>query len=653
MTKVRLLILLLFSGLAVVGNAQPSLEAYGSLPLVSRMVISPNGERIAYRNTESDEEDYIVIYSLKDQEYVNLFQVDQIDPQYMKFIGNDHLLLVVTQHVDSRRYTNSFDAGTAYAYDIKNNQLRPLVTLGEGLRRGRVVYPAQSIGNIIGSSNDGSEVFIGAYVGDSNTDNSPRYSVLRVPTNGKRRPRVEVSGNEDVVDYFLDADEEPIARIERDQRRNTHSVRSYDGKTWHKIYEYEAEIATHSFLGLTGDYRSLVFLRDDEDDLQYYTLSLSDGAVALLEDRDIENSISRMLYDDQQVVIGVRYSGLVPSYRMFDPELDQRVQEIVDIFPGHAVYLQNWSPDLQHILVMVEGPEFAGDYILASKGKQAARLTSMRPSIKPEDINAQQVVDIEARDGLVMPTILTLPRRHSDDLTNLPTVLLPHGGPASHDVLGFDYMAQAFASRGYLVVQPQFRGSSGFSRQHLEAGYGEWGRKMQDDLTDAVNYLVEDGMADPNRVCIVGASYGGYAALAGATFTPEVYRCALSIAGISHLPRMLKEDRSRYGKNHEVMRYLERSILDGGYDSDALEAISPYFFAEQVQIPVLLMHGEDDTIVDFEQSTLMQRAMEKAGKDVELVRLKNEDHYLREGSTRLQALEVMVEFVEEHIGAAE
>jgi dipeptidyl aminopeptidase/acylaminoacyl peptidase len=416
------------------------------------------------------------------------------------------------------------------------------------------------------------------------------------------------------------------------------------------LYGYEAEIATHSFRGLTSDYKSLVFLRNDEDELRYYTLSLADGEVGELQDQDVEKDIARVLYDDRNVVIGVQYSGLAPSYHMFDAELDKRVQDLVALFPDHAVYLSSWSPDLQHMLLLVEGPQFAGDYIVASDGQKPYRVGTMRPDIKREDFNLQAVMQIEARDGLVIPTILTLPNDSVDNLTNLPAVMLPHGGPESHDMLGFDYLAQALASRGYLVVQPQFRGSSGFGKQHRIAGHGEWGRKMQDDLTDALAYLVDGGVVDPGRVCIVGASYGGYAALVGAAFTPDLYQCAVSIAGVSHLPKMLQDDKSRYGKDHAVLRYFEISILGGEYDEDALKEISPYFAADQVRIPVLLMHGEDDKVVEFDQSRMMQRALTKAGKSVQLIRLDNEDHYLQEGSTRLQTLQAMIAFVDKHIG---
>src|SRR5690606_351827 len=131
-----------------------------------------------------------------------------------------------------------------------------------------------------------------------------------------------------------------------------------------------------------------------------------------------------------------------------------------------------------------------------------------------------------------IPTLLTIPKEKITVLKNLPAVIYPHGGPESHDVIRFDYLAQALAAQGYLVIQPQYRGSSGFGRQHVLAGHGEWGKKMQDDLPDAIAALSDTGLIDPTRVCIVGASYGGYAALAGGAFTPELYKCVVSINGI-------------------------------------------------------------------------------------------------------------------------
>jgi len=184
----------------------------------------------------------------------------------------------------------------------------------------------------------------------------------------------------------------------------------------------------------------------------------------------------------------------------------------------------------------------------------------------------------------------------------------------------------------------------------LEAGWGEWGKAMQNDLTDAVTEFTKKGFVNPNRVCIVGASYGGYAALAGAAFTPDVYKCAVSINGVSHLPRMLADDKKRYGEKSWVLDYWNKSILNSSFDRNLLKEVSPYYSAEKIKAPVLLIHGEDDKVVEFNQSRLMQKAIKKQKGQVKLVKLKNDDHYLQDGGTRIQALTEMVKFVETHIG---
>jgi dipeptidyl aminopeptidase/acylaminoacyl peptidase len=227
----------------------------------------------------------------------------------------------------------------------------------------------------------------------------------------------------------------------------------------------------------------------------------------------------------------------------------------------------------------------------------------------------------------------------------LPLVVLPHGGPESADVNDFDWWAQALAAQGYAVLQPNFRGSS-VSSQLVSAGYGEWGRKMQSDLSDGVRYLAEQGTIDPKRVCIVGASYGGYAALAGVTLQSGVYRCAVSVAGVADLKRMLKWTDFSMGRGNSVaQRYWDRFMGVSGASDPVLSAISPIEHVSAVNVPVLLIHGKDDTVVPYEQSQVMLDALKRAGKSVELVTLKNEDHWLSRSATRLQMLEATVAFL--------
>jgi dipeptidyl aminopeptidase/acylaminoacyl peptidase len=208
--------------------------------------------------------------------------------------------------------------------------------------------------------------------------------------------------------------------------------------------------------------------------------------------------------------------------------------------------------------------------------------------------------------------------------------------------LDFDWWPQALAAQGYAVLQPNFRGSI-LDSKFLQAGFGEWGRKMQSDLSDGVRYLARQGIIDPKRVCIVGASYGGYAALAGVSVESGVYRCAVSVAGISDL-RLFR----RWTIANEVgqsQRYWDRFMGTADQNDPALIAISPIEHVAAVTVPVLLIHGRDDTVVPFEQSDVMLSAMKRAGKSVTLVTMKHEDHWLSRSETRLQMLQATVDFL--------
>ena len=202
----------------------------------------------------------------------------------------------------------------------------------------------------------------------------------------------------------------------------------------------------------------------------------------------------------------------------------------------------------------------------------------------------------------------------------------------------------------YLIVQPQFRGSDGFGRAHTLAGRGEWGKKMQDDLTDAVNFLSKRKMINPEKVCIAGISYGGYAALAGGAYTPDLYKCIVSINGVSHLKKMIENEKQDHGRRHSVVSYWEEVIAKGDTNKQFLKQISPYYSAASFKAPVLLMHGTRDEVVDIRQSKLMKNALKKASKDVTLIELKNETHNLEKQKTRTKALKEMVSFINKHIG---
>ena len=632
----------------------PSLETYGQLETFSDVSISPSGELIAYRRTLSDESDALVVFSLKEGKKIGGLDVKNIDPKGSYFANDNSLILVVSKHVNLYRYKHDFDMSTAFVFDIDKNKATQLIRPGEKLRgKGEVTVGQQGIGRVLGIAPNGKSLYMPAFVSEASHDINPNYSLLKVNLNGKGSHRVVSKGTNATTNFYLDRKGNALAREIISEQKKIHRIDIAKGKSWSSLYSYKFDIPTHNFIGLNDDFSALIFTRDDNDG-GYFQLSLIDGTVQPFGDLNVNEGSRRLISDRYGVVVGVMYAGFLPDYKMLDNALNERIQSILATFEGHSVYLSDWTDDWKHIVIRVEGINHAGDYFLFSEGekgkKQLVSLLSSRPDITAEDINPIGVTKYTARDGLSIPTLLTLPKSKMDSLKKLPTIVMPHGGPASYDSVGFDFMAQVFASRGYLVIQPQFRGSTGFGKEHYEAGWGQWGKGMQDDLTDAVAAYAKAGYVDTERVCIVGASYGGYAALAGAAFTPDLYQCAVSIAGVSHLPKMLAADKSRYGKKSWVLNYWNRSILDGDYDKPLLKTLSPYYSAANVKIPVLLLHGEDDTVVEYEQSKLMHKAINKAKGDVQLIKLKNDDHELQDSITRIQTVTEMVNFVEKHIG---
>nr|WP_224746107.1 S9 family peptidase [Neiella litorisoli] len=299
------------------------------------------------------------------------------------------------------------------------------------------------------------------------------------------------------------------------------------------------------------------------------------------------------------------------------------------------------------MLFYVEGIGIPGEYYLFSDGEFRFAASS-RPQLKPEQVNPVEIFSYQARDGLTIPTLLTRPA-HIQTKAPLPAVMLPHGGPEAYDSKGFDWLAQYFASRGFLVIQPQFRGSWGFGLDHVLQGRGQWGKKMQDDLTDAVKVLAQQGQLDANRVCIVGASYGGYAALAGATFTPDLYQCAVSINGVADLEMMLDREKREHRRRGSIVAYWEDAMANGNASDAYLESVSPIHHAAKIDAPILLIHGTIDEVVDIEQSEDMYSTLKKLGKEVTFIELDDEGHYLSRNETRLQTLQAIDQFIHRHI----
>lgn len=633
-----------------------SLADYGNLPTTQMLSISPSGKLVALRRTTADT-DQVWVVSLEQRKVLQRTDVTRVRPRYLYFISDEEVILVASERKHLINYGGHYEVSTAFALNAITGDVRQLLQPGDKIHTGQT-----GLGRIVGMSSDRRHLYMPAFVsGDSGNSIStsggggvPALYLMKVDIASPRRPSVFKKGTAHTLDYFTGRNDELLAMEIYNNRNNEHKVLANHDGDWISIFEDEAEVMNVSFAGVTPDQRALVMLSENSTTgrTTYATLSLEDGAIAPnlfgREDADVE----RVLTDIDRTAVGVQYSGFHPSYGLFDQAVDARINEIQALFPGHSVWLRDWSEDWKHIVVYVEGTISSGEFYLFSEGQDPTVLALARPEIEPEDVHPIIEVSIKASDGLVIPTILTVPRQHADSPENLPVIMLPHGGPQSYDRIEFDWLAQAFANEGYLVIQPQFRGSDGFGAAHLSAGYGEWGRKMQSDLSDTLMYLAGQGLVDPQRACIVGASYGGFAALAGGAFTPALYRCIVSINGVSDLPGMLAFERNTHGSKHWIVSYFENFMVPGEATREKLNAVSPVNFANDFTAPVLLIHGEHDETVPFEQSDDMYDKLRRAKKDVRLVKLADENHYLYSRASRKRTLEEAVTFINRHIGSS-
>lgn len=351
------------------------------------------------------------------------------------------------------------------------------------------------------------------------------------------------------------------------------------------------------------------------------------------------------VYGPQGEVIGVRYDDARPRYVFFNEqgELEKTFGSLQASFPDQAVALAGFTGNGRQMLIYTYSDRSPGDYYLFDlDSKKAVHLLSHREWIDPDRMGTQKAFAFQARDGLTLHGFLTLPAGSSGK--DLPLVVLPHGGPFFvADGWGFDGEVQLLASRGYAVLQVNYRGSAGFGRQFAHAGYQQWGRVMQDDVTDATRWAIGQGVADPKRVCIYGASYGAYAALMGAAKEPSLYRCAAGYVGVYDLPTMYHAgdvQDTRSGTN-----YLKQTLGESG-----LEAVSPDHLADRITVPVLLAAGKEDERAPPVHTEMMRDALLKAGKQVQATIYPGEGHGFYLEADREAFYNSLLAFLDRNIG---
>jgi dipeptidyl aminopeptidase/acylaminoacyl peptidase len=618
--------------------AAPPLSAYGQLPGISNIAVSPDGSKwAAILGDETVAE--IQIRELAPNKLISVTPTEKAKARSLEWVGPEHLVATVSE-------TGSI-AGLSgprrewyvlLDYNLKTKKWRQVM-------RGIEDTLGAAAGKATGMMLEGKPVvLVPGYTFSGGMGVSTLY---RIPLDTLQARRVE-AGNEDTIDWLVGDDGKALARVDYEQKSGEWRLYLHPKSGWTRAYSETAPLDRPHIDGI-GSNGDTVLVRTHKTGAdQVHDVRIDDGSWSparpeLVTDDLVTDPANHRLIG----TVDVSLEGV--DYRFLSESEQKLWQGLARAFPGELVTLASWSDDRMTAIVEVQGPKNGdGFYVIDRKARTAEWLADRYPGVTPDDIAPVTAFRYKAADGMEIPAYLTLPRgRPAKDL---PLIVLAHGGPESRDEPGFDWWAQALASRGYAVLQPQFRGSSGFGAAHRDTGYGQWGRKMQTDLSDGVRRLAKDGTIDPKRVCIVGGSYGGYAAMAGPTLDPGVYRCASAVAGVADLRRMLAseiEDANGSSRNASL-RYWKRFMGVERTDDPALDTLSPARFAERVTVPMQLIHGKDDTVVRYEQSAIMEKALRAAGKQVELVTLPGEDHWLSRSPTRIAMLTAMVAFLEKH-----
>jgi dipeptidyl aminopeptidase/acylaminoacyl peptidase len=324
-------------------------------------------------------------------------------------------------------------------------------------------------------------------------------------------------------------------------------------------------------------------------------------------DVDVGGVLGSRVSDD---MIGVSYSADKPQQVIFDPKLKELQATLKSRFPGQQVFLSSASRDEQKMIFAVTSSTNPGRFFLFDRSKNAfEELASVLPWLKESELSPMKPLKIVARDGLTLPSYLTIPRQSNGK--NLPLVLMPHGGPRARDFYGFDPLVQIMANRGYAVLQVNFRGSVGYGLAFDKAGWREWGGAMQQDLIDALKWTIAEGIADPQRICIFGASYGGYATMMGLVQNPELFKCGINYVGVTDLPLLLRTIPRAWEPLREDIKL---QIGEGKSDLAELEARSPTRFADRIKAPVLMAYGARDPRVVLEHSRKTQSLTNSSSK---------------------------------------
>lgn len=638
-------------------TALPPASAFAALPEMSLVSLSPNGQRVAWANDPGGTP-LVIVFDLASGKDLKRVRPSNARIRSLDWADEKTLIMSVSRSLtwkESKIAEQRFEYQRYLALDVEaaGSDARSLLMEHpnrEGvpdafLERLHPEKPGTVIMSTYSFAATAQRQEIGSRIAGGRRDAGWELSLFEVELESGDGRLIE-SGTPYTTDWILDSAGRAVARGDLNAETGQYSVYAKRGGAWKSIYsakiDYEFDL-----IGLSADGQSVLARSPrGSDRFKIWQIPLTGGEPALAYEHP-EYDVTGIAFDRfNGTPGGYSIGGPEPTVVWTDPKMDGIQKAIGKAFAGKDFLIFDRSADYKRIVARVESSSSPPIYYLIDFAKGSADIIGEAyPSLAEASLGSLELTSYRTADGYEIPAYLTLPP--GKEPKDLPLVVFPHGGPYARDDAGFDWWAQFLATRGYAVLQPQFRGSWGFGAELFRAGHKQWGRGMQDDISQGVQHLVGQGIVNAKKVCIVGASYGGYAALAGAAFTPELYACAASINGIADIPQLGGHIRERWGDDSNAWRFFREQI--GRPSDEDLARFSPARSVGAIRAPILLVHGSNDTVVPPSQSQNFDRLLTQHGKAHELVLLAGEDHWLSTSQGRQRLLDSLETFLARHL----
>ncbi len=621
---------------------------------VNNMKISPDGEHVALTYEEGTQVK-LAVMNLADENIISSFEFGT-NMHVLNFWWNSNTRLVMSVGEVTGVLDNMGRAQKLYAADRDGDRRREIFDSSVS-GRFAMLHPLPE---------DDRRILIARYHGaDRGVPRANRLDTY----DGDMRPAAGLPTDNDIVALVADNDGEVrgAAAVSwgdaLDERELRIHVRDDDG--WRQLQvESRRPSPAISFLGFSADNQYIYFSSNhdmpENDRLGVFRYSFADDSISLLfrhEDMDIGG----LLTDASRNVIGTFTRFGPMNYHLFEDEMERHMDSVrllsglVQAFPGNDVFLTSASDDGSKAIVRVMSDRNPGDfYLLDTETVEMRFLVTSLPNLPTDELVPMKPVTIKARDGLELHAYLTRPENGDE---SVPLVVNVHGGPFGiADNWGYHREAQLFAHHGYATLQVNFRGSGGRGEDFQRAGWKEWGGKMQDDVTDATRWAIEQGITDPDRICIYGGSYGGYATLMGVVKEPDLYQCGVGIVGVYDLVWFREGDGSDFSRQRafgregrqSFERFMSTSV---GETAEELRPVSPVHHVDRIEAELFIIHGGSDVRVPVGHAERLRDALDEIGKSYEWMLKEEEGHGFYDVDNRVEMYDAVLEFLDRNIGS--